>query len=212
MVEIIPAILTDSRDKFKDLVLRIEPHAKRAHIDIADGGFVPNKTVNGHDVIKEIESALKYDIHLMVSKPQDIIKEWFYTHADRFIIHAESDADLGEVIQTLKSEKRSVGLALNPETSADKIEKYLNDTNFVQFMTVHPGFQGGQFVEEVVDKIKSFHEKYPDIMIMCDGAITPETAPKLVAAGASVLVSGSYIIKSEDFGKAIEELKRVTSD
>ena len=103
--------------------------------------------------------------------------------------------------------KKKAGIALNPETGTEKIEPYLKDVDFVQFMTVHPGFQGGQFVEEVVDKISAFHAKYPDIIIMCDGGITPETAPKLAGAGASLFVSGSYIVKSEVFGKAIDQLK-----
>src|SRR3989344_301906 len=206
MIEIIPAILTDSSLKFKELVLRIEPYARRIHLDIADGDFVPNKTIVGYEELKSIESAAKFDVHLMVKKPQDVMKEWFYTHADRFIIHAESDVDLGGVIKNIKDHKRKVGLALNPETSIDKIEPYLSSRSlasgaesrskasgidFVQFMTVHPGFQGGEFVNEVVDKIAKFHGQYPDIMVMCDGGITPEVASKLIKVGASELVSGS---------------------
>ncbi len=208
MIEIIPAILTDSSVKFKDLILRIEPYATRVHVDVADGEFVPNKTLNGYDVIKEIETALKYDIHLMVKKPQDVLKEWFYTQADRIIIHAESEGDLDLIIGEIHRNSRKVGLSLNPETPIDKIFKYLDKIDFVQFMTIHPGFQGQQFMEEIVDKISSFHAKYPDIMIMSDGSTTPETAPKLVKAGVSLLVSGSYVVKSPDINQAIEELKK----
>ena len=250
VIEIIPAILTDSSVKFKDLVLRLEPYTRRVHVDIADGEFVPNKTISGYDELKTIESASKFDIHLMVSRPQDVLKEWFYTHADRFIIHTESEG-IAECIKIINEQNRKVILALNPETSIDKLEQYLFGDSPVQsrarppqadespgdrpgegsqrgtsvgiasgaatlygiqFMTVHPGFQGGEFVKEVVDKIMSFRKKYPDIMIMCDGAITPETAPMLVKAGVSALVSGSYIVKSQDIEKAIRKLKEVTSD
>ena len=207
MIEIIPAILTDSSLKFKDLVLRIEPYSRRIHLDIADGVFVPNKTITGYDEIKYTESASKFDVHLMVQKPQDHLKEWFYTHADRFIIHVESQGDLSALIGELHGNKRKVGLALNPETPVEKIEKHLKDVDFVQFMTVHPGFQGGEFVKEVVDKIAVFHNKYPDIIIMADGGITPETAPGLIKAGVSVLVSGSYIIKSQNVEEAIAQLR-----
>lgn len=205
MIEIIPAILTDSSVKFKDLVLRLEPYAKRIHLDIADGVFVPNKTITGYDEIKVIESASKFDVHLMVKNPGEHLKEWFYTHADRFIIHAESETNIDEVIQKIKEHKRKIGLALNPETHVPEAG-LLEKVDFVQFMTVHPGFQGGEFVSEVVDKIAAFHVKYPDIMIMCDGGITPETAPDLIKAGASQLVSGSYIIKSQNIENAIKEL------
>ena len=206
LTEIIPAILTDSSDKFRELVHKLEFHTGRIHIDIADGDFVPNKTIKGYNDLREIKSSAQFDVHLMVKRPQEVIKEWFNTQAERFIIHAESDVNLNEIIKDIKERNRKVGLSLNPETYVDKIEQYLNEIDFVQFMTVHPGFQGGEFVTEVVDKIAAFHAKYPDIMIMCDGGITSETAPKLVKAGASVLVSGSYIVKSQNFKKAIEEL------
>ncbi|OGI98437.1 hypothetical protein A3H53_02190 [Candidatus Nomurabacteria bacterium RIFCSPLOWO2_02_FULL_40_10] len=207
MVDIIPAILTDSPLKFKELMLRIEPYVKRVHLDIADGDFVPNKTINGYDEIMDIESALEFDIHLMVRKPQEIIKKWLFTHADRFIIHAESEGDLNTIIDELHANRRKVGLTINPEMPVEKLDPHIARVDFVQFMTVNPGFQGSPFVNEVVDKVSEFHQKYPDIMIMCDGGITPETASGLVKAGASVLVSGSYVIKSESVEKAIEELK-----
>lgn len=210
-MEIIPAILTDSSIKLKDLVLRIEPYAMRTHLDIADGVFVPNKTITGYDEIKDIESASKFDVHLMTVEPAKYLKEWLYTHADRFIIHVESQGDLTALIDEFHKNNRKVGLALNPETPTDRVEQYLDKADFIQFMTVHPGFQGAQFVAEVVDKIEAFHKKYPDIIIMADGGITPETAPGLIRAGVSVLVSGSYIVGSQDIGQAIKELKKCTT-
>lgn len=210
-MEIIPAILTDSSLKFKDLILRIEPYAQRVHLDIADGVFVPNTTITGYDEIKGIETALKFDVHLMVQKPAEHLKEWFFTQAERFIIHVESEGDLDGTIKIIKDNQRRVGLVLNPGTSVDKIEKHLDQVDFVQFMTVYPGFQGATFVAEVVDKISEFRKKYPDIMIMADGGITPETAPKLIGAGVSALVSGSYIVKSENIEQAIKNLNQCTT-
>src|SRR3989344_2369096 len=125
MAEIIPAILTDSSAKFKELVRKLEPYTHRIHIDIADGEFVPNKTISGYEEVKDIEAATKYDVHLMVKEPQKMIKEWFYSHADRFIIHVESEVSLSEIIKTIKEHDRKVGIALNPETSFEKIEEYL---------------------------------------------------------------------------------------
>ena len=207
MVEIIPAILTDSSAKFKELVRKLEPYTSRIHVDIADGEFVPNKTVTGYDELHEIGSAVKFDIHLMVERPEEYLKEWLHTHADRFIIHAESKSDLGVLVDELNKNGRKVGLAFNPETDPGKFKELIKKVDFVQFMTVHPGFQGQQFVTEVVDKIATFHKENPDIIIMSDGNSTPETAPKLIEAGVSILVSGSYIIKSQDFEEAISDLK-----
>ncbi len=207
MTDIIPAILTDSPEKFKELVRRFEPYAKRIHIDCADGNFVPNQTVKAFELIPLIESASRYDIHLMVREPAQHLKQWFYTHADRFIIHAESEGDLLKITDEFHKHNRKVGLAFNPETDIGSFEDIIKNFDFVQFMTVHPGFQGGKFVKEVVDKISAFHQKYPDIMIMADGGITPETAPQLAKAGVSSLVSGSYLVKSKNFEESINELK-----
>ena len=207
MPEIIPAILTDSSLKLKELVRKIEPYAQRVHIDIADGEFVPNKTVNGYDDIMQIETSLKFDVHLMVKLPELPMKEWLLTHADRVIFHIEAVADFEKMIGNLHTSGKKAGVAINPETSITDLEPLLMQIDFVQFMTVHPGFQGGKFALEVVDKIASFHAKYPDIMIMADGGITPETVPALVGAGVSELVSGSYIIRSENFEEAINKLK-----
>ncbi|MDP3697680.1 MAG: ribulose-phosphate 3-epimerase [Candidatus Taylorbacteria bacterium] len=220
MIEVIPAILTDSSLKFKELVRKLEPYTRRIHIDIADGDFVPNKTVRGYEELREIEASVKFDIHLMVEKPEEHLKEWLHTHADRFIIHAESKSDLAAVIDELHKNRRKVGMALNPETSVDKVEPYLPQTSrslasgidFVQFMTVHPGFQGGSFVKEVVDKIAAFHKGNPGIIIMSDGGTTPETVPGLVQAGVSELVSGSYIINSGNIEKTINQIEEAANN
>src|SRR3989338_11284338 len=208
MVEIIPAILTDSSLKFKELVRRIEPYAARVHIDVADGVFVPNKTLKGYEELRMIESALKFDVHLMVQRPQDLLKEWYHTHVERFFIHVESEVNLSEVINEIHGHGRRVGIVLNPETAVDKIDDFLDKIDYIQFMAVHPGFQGQGFLNEVVKKVSDFHDLYPNIPIGVDGGITPETAPKLVEAGASILISGSYIINSDNVEKAIEELRK----
>ena len=122
-MEIIPAILTDSSLKFKELVRKIEPYATRVHVDIADGVFVPNKTIKGYEEIKDIESSLKFDVHLMVDKPEEVLKEWFFTHADSFFIQAESKTDLSAVIDEIHKNDRRVGLVLNPETEIEKIKE-----------------------------------------------------------------------------------------
>ena len=207
-MEIIPAILTDSSVKFKDLVLRIEPYAKRVHIDIADGIFVPNKTVTGYEEIKETSSDLKFDVHLMVVEPASHLKEWLYTQADRFIIHAESQGDLGLLMDELHKNKRKVGLALNPETEISKVEPFLSKVDLIQFMTVHPGFQGGEFVEKDLEKVKEFNKKYPQIPIAVDGAMHVETAKLAVAAGASIIVVGGHLLfENRDIREAIKELE-----
>ena len=207
MIQIIPAILTDSSERFKELVVKLGAYSSKIHLDIADGVFVPSKTIAGYPELGEIGFGAKFDVHLMVQRPQDQIENWFSIGVDRFIIQAESDVDLEVLISLIKNNNRKIGLSLNPNTNTENIVSYLDKIDFVQFMTVCPGFQGGKFLNEVVDKIETFHRKYPGIIIMCDGGVTPETAPGLVKAGALSLVSGSYIVKSSDFEQAIKELE-----
>ncbi|MEK7583397.1 MAG: ribulose-phosphate 3-epimerase [Patescibacteria group bacterium] len=197
MVEIIPAILVKTREELETTIRRLEGHTERVHLDIADGIFVQTKTIDGFEDIEQIETDLKFDIHLMVSKPENHIARWLETPADRFIFHAESTHKHVEVINLIKEGDASAGMALNPDTSADTIKDFVDLLDFTMFMSVVPGRQGAPFVPSVIEKIKDFHFYYPDKPIMVDGGVSDKTAPDLCAAGASMLVSGSYVLKGE---------------
>ena len=206
MIEVIPAILTNSPDEFEKMIRLIEPYSKIAHLDIADGTFVPNKTIKGYSELKSIPTGLKFDVHLMVKKPLDHLHHWNAENTDRFIVHVESE-DAVTAIKELRAMNKRVGLALNPDTSVSSIEPLIGLADFIQFMTINPGFQGRDFLDHVVGKIEGFHKKYPEIIIAVDGGINPTTAKDVIRAGASILVSGSFILKSGNVGKAIAELQ-----
>ena len=137
---------------------------------------------------------------------------WYKTKADRFLIHAETDHGHGSLIEQIHFNGRKVGMVLNPETQVESIVGVINDIDFVQFMTVHPGFYGSEFVESVINKILEFHGQYPSTPIFVDGGVNPETALRLVAIGVTTLVVGSYIVEYQDVGKAIEELRKIGQD
>jgi ribulose-phosphate 3-epimerase len=143
----------------------------------------------------------------MVSKPENHIVRWLKTPADEFVFHIEATQKAQEIIDTIKEADKLAGIAINPQTPTDSIKPFIDFIDFVHFMTVEPGFYGGEFVESVLEKIADFHYFYPDKPIEVDGGVDPDTVPKLVQAGASILVAGSYIWESEDIGRAIEELK-----
>lgn len=211
MVEIIPAILAKSREDLLDKLVIVEPYVKRAHLDIADGIFVPNITIQGFEEVEETETNLAIGVHLMVAKPENHIVRWLETPADKFVFHAEATQKAQTVIDAVKEAERSVGIALNPKTPVSAIESYIDQIDFIHFMTVEPGFYSGQFVEAVLDKISDFHYFYPDKPIEVDGGVNLETAPRLIEVGATILVVGSYIFENHDAGKAIEALKELTS-
>lgn len=207
MTEIIPSILVKTKEELLARISAVESLVERVHLDIADGIFVPNMTIAGFSEIENIETTLKFGVHLMVSKPENHILRWLRTPAESFAFHIESTSQVMEVIEKIREAEKEVGLALNPDTPLSAIESYVNEIDFVHFMTVSPGFYGGEFVEDVLDKMSDCHYFYPDKTIVVDGGVNPDTAPKLVQAGANILVAGSYVFKDNSPAKALEELK-----
>lgn len=211
MIKIIPSILAETSDEFEKLLRSVEPYVDRVHLDIADGDFVPTKTISGYEELIKMETKVKFDVHLMISRPEDQMYFWYKTKADRFLIHAETDHGHRNLINQIHLNGKEVGLVLNPETQIDKITGLVGDVDFIQFMTVQPGFYGSEFVEKVLNKILEFHGQYPSVPIFVDGGVNSETALHLIAVGATTLVVGSYIVNSKDVGKAIEELNTISN-
>lgn len=210
MINIIPSILAETSEEFEKLLRMVELYVDRVHLDIGDGDFVSTKTISGYEELIKMETKVNFDIHLMVSQPEDQMYFWYKTKADRFLIHAETDHGHRNLIDQIHLNDRKVGLVLNPETQIDKIAELVENIDFVQFMTVHPGNYGGDFVESVIDKILDFHGHYPNVPIMVDGAIHSQTARRVLAVGASILVVGTHILQEgNNVGNAIEELIKI---
>src|SRR3990167_8491711 len=190
MVQIIPAILTNSADEFEKIIRLVEPYSARVHLDVADGIFVSNETIKGYSELEVVSTGLKFDVHLMVKDPLMQLSLWNNEKADRFIIHIES-SDLDETIRELRGMGKGIGIAINPDTSVEALEHFIDQADFVCFMTVYPGFQGRGFLDHVVEKIKDFRKKYPGVVIFVDGGINLATAKSAVEAGVNGLVSGS---------------------
>jgi len=212
MIKIIPSILAKTSEEFEKMIRMVEPYVDRVHLDVADGDFVSTKTISGYEELKKIDTKLYFDVHLMVSRPEDQMYFWYETKADRFLINAETDHGHANLIEQIHFNGKKAGLVLNPETQVDKIVELIDLIDFVQFMTVAPGFYGSQFEEGVIGKILEFHGQYPSVPIFVDGGVNPETALRLVAVGATNLIVGSYIMGSPDVGKAIEKLNKIVNN
>ncbi|HZZ99546.1 MAG TPA: ribulose-phosphate 3-epimerase [Candidatus Paceibacterota bacterium] len=208
MLEIVPAILAPNYDKFVEAVRKIEPFSERVHLDILDGAFTPEQTIFGYEEVGKTETKLKFDVHLMVMHPAEYVPQWLMqTNADRFFIHAEAEGNLSDIFLSIRSQGKKAGIVLNPETATGDILEYLPSIDYIQFMTVHPGGQHRPFLYDMIDKISTFHDAYPDLTIAVDGGMNPDTVHIAYAAGAQIIVSGSYIMNSTDPAKAIAELK-----
>lgn len=181
------------------------------HFDVMDGHFVPNISY-GVPVLKSLKKCTDkpYDVHLMISNPIDYVDAFADAGADIITFHVEADSDIAATIEKVKAHGIKVGLTLKPATPAEVVFPYINDIDMVLVMTVEPGFGGQSFMSDMLDKISAIREKAVELGkgldIEVDGGIDGTTAPLVKAAGANVLVSGSYLFKAKDIDSAIASL------
>ena len=197
-----------SYDRLINAVNKVnESKADFLHIDVMDGVYVPDVKFPV-EVVKDIKSISKkpLDVHLMVSDIE-LIKEYASLLPDYLTFHVEVIDDY-ELIDYVKSLGIKVGLAINPETSIDKLMPYIDDIDLVLFMSVNPGKGGQKFIESTIDKIKELRESaYDELIISVDGGINNKTKVLCEYAGCNMVVAGSYITNSDNYNEKIAELR-----
>lgn len=224
-IEIIPAILPKKFAELEEGLSRVRDIVRAVQIDVCDGIFTASKTwpygKDGDGEFKKILSGdiglpfwedFDYEIDLMVSNPTDVMEDWITAGASRVVIHEASVKDkdqLAHLISTTKAEGRvSIGLAITSETDLDSLDHYISDLDFVQCMgTVRVGFQGEPFDQRILSTISRLRERYPELILSVDGAVSLDTAPYLISLGVTRLVTGSTLFKSHDIVETIELLK-----
>ena len=184
------------------------------HVDVMDGMFVPNISF-GMPVIEAVKRHAKkpLDVHLMIEKPERYIEEFRKVGADHISVHYEACNHLHRVIQQIKATGCGAGVALNPHTPVENLVSILPDVDYIVLMSVNPGFGGQKFIEGTYEKVrklsKMLNEIGSDAHIQIDGGVNIANAPKLLEAGATNLVAGSFVFKSEDPIKTISDLKNI---
>jgi len=174
-----------------------------------DGHFVPNITI-GPDVVKALGKVtnLPLDAHLMISDPEKYIKQFAQAGADYITIHIEACGKRAKgVIRKIKSHGKKAGISLNPATPLSAIKGVLGDVDLVLVMTVKPGFCAQKFMISVLPKIKALRKIFKG-EIAIDGGINKDTAGYVLACGADMLASGSYVFKAKNAKAAIESLRK----
>ena len=190
-----------------------DANIKYLHYDVMDGHFVPNISL-GIPVVKSLrkKSDAFFDVHLMISKPHLYAKQFCDAGADLVSFHLESDSDVMETINIIRSCGKKVGIVIKPATPTAEVYKYIDKVDLVLIMSVEPGFGGQKFMPVAVDKIARVHGKakqlgLTDLLIEVDGGINEETAVMCKYAGANLLVAGSYVFGAENVAEAIAKLK-----
>ncbi len=181
-------------------------NANSVHLDVMDGRFVRNKTFD-HELVRKIDTPLRKVVHLMVNQPEKVVDNYIKAGAQEIVFHIEATRAPKKLINELKEKGISVGIALNPETPLKKVKNYLSDIDMVFVMTVHPGKGGQKMLKTPLKKVRSIRKSHPALDIAVDGGINDKTAHTAIEAGANILVSGSYIVKSPDPKLAIDLLR-----
>ncbi|MEW7290945.1 ribulose-phosphate 3-epimerase [Aquimarina sp. 2304DJ70-9] len=212
---IAPSVLAaDFANLQRDIEMINNSNADWFHIDIMDGVFVPNISF-GMPVLRDIAKHAKktIDVHLMIVDPDRYIKTFAALGSNILTVHYEACTHLHRTLQAIKVEGMKAGVAINPHTNVNLLEDTIQDIDLVCIMSVNPGFGGQSFIENTYEKVKQLRKiiekKGANTLIEIDGGVTNKNAKQLIDAGADVLVAGSFVFKSENPTKTIEQLKEI---
>lgn len=176
------------------------------HIDIMDGKFVPNNTLEKFDINKISKYSDKnFDVHLMVENPIDYISTFVTPLTDYISIHLESKG-IDQSLKSIKENGIKCGLAINPDTEIQKLYPFLEIIDMVIIMSVFPGKGGQKFIENTYDKVETLRNHDKNIDISVDGGVGSSNSETLISKGASTLVSGSYLMKSNNINNSIKNM------
>ena len=219
MTAIAPSVLAADFSRLGDLVREVDAAgADRIHIDVMDGHFVPNLSM-GAVVCKGLRPVTDkpLEVHLMVDDPAMFFDGFIAAGADTLIVHLEVLQDSALLLRHVRSLGKKVGVAFNPDMPVDRIKQYIGEIDLALCMTVFPGFGGQAFINKSYKRVAQLREIIRDLNPACelevDGGIDHKTVPKVVTAGADVLVAGTSIFGAKSGpAAAVGELAKLAAD
>ena len=216
MTMISPSLLSaDFANLQRDIEMLNESTADWYHLDVMDGVFVPNISF-GFPVMEAMARHARkpLDVHLMIVEPMKFVRELAALKVDTMNVHYEVSPHLHRSIGAIKDAGMKAAVTLNPHTPVELLTDVLDDLDMVLLMSVNPGFGGQKFIPRTLDKVRRLRQMIDErglsTLIEVDGGVNAKTGADLVAAGADVLVAGSYVFSHEDPKAAIHSLKELT--
>lgn len=203
-----PSILAADFARLAEEIDKVKT-ADLLHVDVMDGHFVPNVSI-GPGVVQAIRphSNLPFDVHLMLSHPLQYLDVFAKAGADILSGHIEAEDDPAAVIERTVSLGQKAGIAINPGTPADALQKVADLADYIYsitVMTVQPGFGGQSFQPQALKKIPAIRAMFPNARIELDGGVNLATRPQCECA--DILVAGTAVFGAENPKEAIEMLR-----
>ncbi|MFA5629192.1 MAG: ribulose-phosphate 3-epimerase [Dehalococcoidales bacterium] len=208
LIQIVPAVLTDNRAELDKMLAVSATFTDFVQIDIMDGLFVPSQSITFKDII-DTKTKLKWEAHLMVNNPETYIADFAEAGAEQIIFHYESTNLHSKIIDMIHNAGLKAGIAINPDTSIEAIEPLTDKLDSVLFMSVIPGFYGSKFIPEVLNKIREFCQKYPNVSASIDGGIKEDNIKTVASTGVSSICVGSAVFRQEDPAASFKHLVNI---
>ena len=210
-IQVLPSLLGADFGRLADEIKRAEASGADAlHLDIMDGHFVPNLSF-GPDVAalaRRVAPDFYRNVHLMMTRPDLYLEKFAAAGAQTIQIHVEAECDVGATLERIRALGLRNAIVINPETPVEALEPYLDMVDEVLVMTVHPGYGGQKFIAECLAKVSHLRSARPELDIMVDGGVNGETAKDAIAAGANMLVAGSYLFGKANMKEAVDDMRR----
>lgn len=207
MSEIIPSVIAKNFEEVKEKISQLDDFVSWAQLDISDGIFASPQGWGNADDLENLSGKIKVEAHLMVEKPEDVLKQWM-SLADRVLIHLESTDYLADIIESFDGAPNRLGIVLKSDTPVETLEDFVGKVDYIQLMSVTTlGSYGGRFDDNIFERLKITRAIFPNVIISVDGGVNLDNAVHLIESGANHLVVGSAIWESSDPIKTIKQFQ-----